>query len=350
MSKLGNSTRAAAAVLAATLLAIVAAAGAGASPARHTGTTISGAGSTFVAPLVAQWIPAVGEAYGYDVNYSPIGSGGGINAITSRSVDFGASDAPLSPDQFAACKGCVQIPWALSATSIFYNLPGVTKLLHMDGPTLAKIFMGQITKWNDPAIKRLNKHVALPGTTIAVAHRSDNSGTTYNLTDYLSSVSAAWKSKYGVGVAVNWPVGTGGRGSSGVAGIVTQTPGAIGYADVAYAKANHLRFFAIKNRSGRFTTPGLKGIRAAALSDPKPNPKTNELSIVNPPKKYTVAYPLSTFTYVIVPQQSSKAPELKKFLFWAVTKGQKFGPKLLFQPIPTSVLVVAEKTIRKLHT
>ena len=153
----------------------------------------------------------------------------------------------------------------------------------------------------------------------------------------------------GVGVAVNWPVGTGGRGSSGVAAIVTQTPGAIGYADVAYAKANHLKFFAVKNRSGKFTTPGLRGIKAAATSDQKPTPGTNELSIVNPPRKFALAYPISTFTYVIVPQQSGKAPELKKFLFWAVTKGQAFGPKLLFQPIPKSVLVVAEKTIGKIH-
>ena len=209
--------------------------------------------------------------------------------------------------------------------------------------------MGQITKWNDPAIRRLNRSISLPATPIAVAHRSDNSGTTYNLTDYLSKVSPAWKSKYGTGVAVNWPVGTGGRGSSGVAAIVTQTPGAIGYADVAYAKANHLKFFAVKNRSGKFTTPGLRGIKAAATSDQKPTPGTNELSIVNPPRKFALAYPISTFTYVIVPQQSGKAPELKKFLFWAVTKGQAFGPKLLFQPIPKSVLVVAEKTIGKIH-
>jgi phosphate transport system substrate-binding protein len=351
MPKFGNSTRAAAVAAAvAAVLAAVVAAGAAASPSRHDSTTISGAGSTFVAPLVAQWIPAVSEAYGYELQYSAIGSGGGINAITARSVDFGASDAPLSPDQFSACKGCVQIPWALSATAILYNLPGVKGLLHMDGPTLAKIFMGQITKWNDPAIKKLNKHVALPSTSISIVHRSDNSGTTYNLTDYLSSVSATWKSKYGRGVAVSWPVGTGAAKSSGVAALVTQTPGAIGYADVAYSLGNHLRFFAVKNKSGRFTTPGLKGIKAAALSQTKPNPKTNELSIVDPPKKFPVAYPISTYTYVIVPTQSSKAADVKKFLFWAVTKGQQYGPKLLFQPIPKSVLVVAEKTIRKIHS
>jgi phosphate transport system substrate-binding protein len=320
-----------------------------AAPRRAAGTTITGAGSTFVAPLVAQWIQPLGAAYGYELQYSPVGSGAGIASITDRTVDFGASDAPLSPDQFAACKGCVQIPWALSATAVGYNLPGVKSNLHMTGPLLAQIFMGRVTTWNAPAIKKLNPKVSLPGMKIAIAHRSDNSGTTYNFTDYLSSVSGAWKSKYGRGVAVNWPVGAAGKGSSGVAAIVAQTPGAIGYFDVAYALKNHLKFFAMKNRSGVFTNPGLRNIRSAAASDVKPA-KDNSLSIVNPPKKFRNAYPISTFTYVIVPLQSSKAADLKKFLFWAVTKGQTFGPKLLFQPIPTSVLVVAEKTIKRLHT
>jgi phosphate transport system substrate-binding protein len=218
----------------------------------------------------------------------------------------------------------------------------------MDGPTLANIFLGKITSWNDAAIKKLNPGVALPSQKIAIVHRSDNSGTTYNFTDYLASASPQWKSDLGVGVAVNWPAGTGARGSSGVAAAVAQTPGGIGYVDVAYAKANHLKFLAVKNKSGTFTTPGLRGILAAATSDQKPD-ATNALSIVNPPKKYDLAYPISTYTYVIAPLQSSKATDLKKFLFWAVTKGQSFGPKLLFQPIPKSVLVVAEKTIAKIH-
>jgi phosphate transport system substrate-binding protein len=339
----------AAALAAVAALAAIFVAGSPASTARTSGTTITGAGSTFVAPLVAQWTSPVGQAYGYELQYNPIGSGGGIAAITARTVDFGASDAPLSPDQFTACKGCVQIPWALSATSVIYNLPGVKNLLHMDGPTLAKIFMGQITKWNDPAIQKLNPGVSLPGQSIAIVHRSDNSGTTFNFTDFLSSVSSTWSSKYGHGVAVAWPTGSGGRGSSGVAALVGQTQGSIGYVDVAYALHNHLKFFAVKNRSGKFTTPGLRGILAAATSDQKPD-GNNALSIVNPPKKYSNAYPISTFTYAIVPVQTAKAAELKKFLFWAVTKGQTYGPKLLFQPIPKSVLVVSEKTIKELHT
>ena len=340
MPKLGTFMLAAiAAALAAT----------GAASAQKTDTTISGAGSTFVAPLVAQWVQPLGSAYGYSLQYSGIGSGGGVAAVTSRTVDFGASDAPLTPDQFTACKGCVQIPWALSATAIIYNLDGAKNLLHMNGSTLARIFSGQITKWSDAAIKKLNKGVNLPDTNIAIVHRSDNSGTTYNFTDYLSSASTEWKSKFGKGVAVNWPTGTGQRGSAGVAAGVSQTPGGIGYVDVAYALKNHLKYFAMQNKAGKYATPGLKGILGAAAAQVKPDPQTNELSIVNPPTKFKLAYPVSTYTYVIVPMQSAKAAELRKFLFWAVTRGQSYGPKLLFQPIPRPVLVVAEKTIAKIH-
>ncbi len=350
MPNLGTSIRTIAALALVATLAALAAATAGATPAKRSGTTLVGAGSTFVAPLVSQWVAPIGAAYGYELQYSAIGSGGGIAAITARTVDFGASDAPLSPDQFNACNGCVQIPWGLAGTSVMYNLPGVKNLLHMDGPTLAKIFMGGITTWNDPALKKLNPGVPLPATKITIAHRSDGSGTTYNFTDYLSSVSPAWSSKVGRGTSVNWPVGNGGRGSSGVSAIVSQTVGAIGYADVAYALASHFSYFAMKNRSGKFTTPGARGVLAAASSDQKPDPTTNALSIVDPPKKYPLAYPISTYTYVIVPLQSTKAPELKKFIFWAVTKGQAYGPKLRFVPLPKSVLVVAEKAIKRIHS
>jgi phosphate transport system substrate-binding protein len=350
MPKLGISKRILGAVGIAALITSAIAGTAGAKAGRQT-TTISGAGSTFVSPLVAQWVNAVGPALGLELQYSAIGSGGGIAAITSRTVDFGASDAPLSPDQFNACNGCEQIPWALGGTAIMYNLSGVKNLLHMDGPTLAKIYMGQITAWNDPAIQKLNPGVSLPGTKITTAHRSDNSGTTFNLTDYLSSVSPAWKSQLGASVAVNWPNGVGARGSAGVAGVVSSTDGSIGYADVAFALANHLKYFAMKNASGKFTTPGSRGILSAASSDQKPS-ADNSLSIVNPPKKFDNAYPISTFTYVIVPLQSSKAADLKKFLFWAVTKGQtgQYTAKLRFVPIPKSVLVVAEKAIAKIHS
>jgi len=350
MPKIGTSIRIISAVAAAALLAVVVAGTADAKAGRQT-STLTGAGSSFVSPLVAQWVSPIGAAYGIELQYSAVGSGAGIAAITGRTVDFGASDAPMTPDQFNACNGCVQIPWALGGTSIMYNLSGVKNLLHMDGPTLAKIFQGQITKWNDPAIAKLNKGVSLPDQAITVAHRSDGSGTTYNLTDYLSSVSPSWASQLGKGTTVNWPVGVGARGSSGVAGIVASTPGAIGYADVAFALQNHLKYFAMENKSGKFTTPGSRGILAAASSDQKPA-ADNSLSIVNPPKKFPNAYPISTFTYVIVPLQSNKAADLKHFLFWAVTKGQKgqYTAKLRFVPLPKSVLVVAEKAIAKIHS
>lgn len=332
----------------AAVFAAIAAGTSTASPSKQSGGTLTGAGSSFVSPLVAQWAPAFESATGTKVSYSPIGSGGGIAQITARSVDFGASDAPLSPDQFAACKGCVQIPWALSATSIMYKLNGVKNNLRITGRILADIYLGKVKKWNDPKIKKLNPKVSLPDTEITPIFRSDNSGTTWNFTDYLFRVSAEWKSKIGRGVNANWPAGVGGRGSSGVSGVLSRTEGGIAYADVAFALKNHLQFMAVQNRSGKFATPGLRGIQSAAASDIKPA-SDGELSIVNPPKKFKNAYPISTFTYVIVPKQSDKSAELRRFIFWALTKGQTYGPKLLFQPIPKSVLVVAERTLKQVH-
>jgi phosphate transport system substrate-binding protein len=350
MPKYGSFVRTFAVAAAVAVLTVVASGSAAAAPAKASGTTLSGAGSTFVSPLVSTWVPAVGSAFDYELQYSAIGSSGGINAITGRTVDFGASDAPLTPDQFSACNGCVQIPIALAGNSVMYNVPGVKNLLHMDGPTLAKIFMGQIKSWDDPALKALNKGVNLPSKEITIAHRSDGSGTTYNFTDYLSAVSPAWKSQVGRGTSVNWPVGVGGRGSAGVSAIVAQTEGAIGYADAAFAIKNHFKYFAMKNRSGKFATPGIKGVLAAASSDQKPD-STNAFSLVDPPKKFPLAYPISTYVYVIAPTKSAKAAELRKFLFWALTHGQerKYTAKLLFAPIPKTALVVAEKAIKQIQ-
>src|SRR5439155_14129705 len=204
----------------------------GAAGARHTATVLNGAGSTFVSPLVSVWTPAIGSAFDYTIQYSAIGSGGGIQAITNRSVDFGASDAPLTSDQFNACNGCVQIPWALAGTSIPYNVPGITPAsaavhLHLSGDVIAKIYMGQITNWNDPAIKALNPKASMPDLKITPVYRTGNSGTTYNFTDYLSAANSSWKSQIGTGQSVNWPPGTGASGSAGVAGVVANTPGAI---------------------------------------------------------------------------------------------------------------------------
>jgi phosphate transport system substrate-binding protein len=336
------------ALIAALVLAVTGAAAAAGSKA--TAESLTGAGSTFVSKLVQTWVPKVDAALGLKVTYGPIGSGGGIAQITNRTVDFGASDAPLSPDQFAACKGCVQIPWALSATSVPYRLDGGPNRIRLNGKVLADIFLGKITTWDAPAIKKLNKGKSIPGTQITVIHRSDGSGTTYNMTDYLSRVSSQWKSSVGRGTAVNWPVGVGGRGSSGVSAALSQTNGGITYVDVAFSLANHFKFAAIQNKAGVFALPGLKGIAAAARTINRVAPDNGGISIVNPAKSEPLAYPICTFTYVIIPKQTAKAAELKKFVRWALTNGQQDGPKLLFQPIPKVVLKASLKTLNLVHT
>jgi phosphate transport system substrate-binding protein len=310
--------------------------------------SLTGAGATFPFPLISRWQADYESKTGVHVNYSPIGSGGGIAAITARTVDFGASDAPLTTDQFAACNGCVQIPWVLSSTAVLYNLDGVPNNLKLTGPVIADIYLGKIKKWNDPAITKLNPGVKLPSADVTPVYRSDGSGTTYNFTDYLTAVSPEWKSKVGRSTQVNFPSGVGGRGSSGVAGVVTKTEGAIGYADIAYALTNHIKFARVQNRDGKFVTPGLKAI-AAAASLIKSVPGSNEMHIVNPPKGNPLAYPICTFSYVLLPKKTPKAADLRKFVFYALTQGQQFGPKILFVPIPKVVLVAAEKTLKQVQ-
>ena len=245
--------------------------------ARSGADELKGAGATFPAPLIAVWQQQYEAKKGVKITYNPIGSGGGISAITNKTVDFGASDAPLSPDQFAACNGCVQLPWVLSATAAMYNLNGAKNNLHITGAILADIYLGKITKWNDAKIQKVNPGVSLPSTTITPVYRSDSSGTTYNYTTYLNTASKQWKSQVGRGTTVNWPAGVGARGSSGVAGVVSRTDGAIGYADIAYALKNHLHFFSVQNRAGRFARPGLVGIRAASQADRKFSPDERAL-------------------------------------------------------------------------
>jgi phosphate transport system substrate-binding protein len=334
----------------AALAAIAISSVAGTAQARPKATELTGAGSTFVSKLVQTWTPPVESQLGIKVTYGPIGSGGGITQITNRTVDFGASDAPLTPDQNTACKGCVQIPWALSATSIPYRLDNGPNRIRLSGPVLANIFLGKIKTWDAPAIKALNKGKSIPNTQITVIHRSDGSGTTYNISDYLSRVSSEWKSSVGRGTAVNWPTGVGARGSSGVSGALTQTNGGITYVDVAFSLANHFKFASVKNKAGVYALPGLAGIKAAAATITRVAPDNGGISIVNPPKSQKLAYPISTFTYVIIPKQTAKAADLKRFVNWALTKGQAFGPKLLFVPIPRVVLRASLKTTALIHS
>lgn len=318
--------------------------------ARSGDTTLTGAGSTFVAPLVSVWTPALGSAFGYRLQYSGVGSGAGIAAITNRQVDFGASDAPLSPDQFANCHGCVQIPWGLAGTSVAYNIPGAPAHLRLNGATISKIFLGQITNWNDAAIGKLNPGSKLPNLKITPVFRSDGSGTSYNFTDYLSSVNKEWKDKIGMSTQPAFPAGVGAKGSGGVTGVVKNTPGAVTYVDTPYALQNHIKFAAVQNRAGKFLYPSLRRIEAAAAAFPKV-PANNELHIVDPPKSAPLAYPISTYTYVIVAQQSPRAVELRKMIFWALTQGQKpqYTAKLVFVPLPKAVLVASEKTLKTIH-
>jgi len=337
-------------LFAAALLAVCAAASATAGQTKHAGGQLVGAGSTFVQPLVSQWQAAYPSLSGVNIVYQPIGSGGGIQAITNRTVDFGASDAPLTPDQVASCKGCYQLPWALGGTAVMVNLKtNAHAPLRITGPVLAQIYLGQITSWDDPAIKALNPGISLPSQKITPVYRSDGSGTSYNFTDYLSSVSPTFKSKIGVSTQPPFTVGVGGKGSSGVAGVVKSTSGAIGYADIAYAVTNHILVMAVRNAAGKYTTPGIKSISAAAAAF-KTVPANGEMHIVNPPKSEAGAYPISTYTYVIIPQTTSNAAPLRKFIFWALTGGQKYGVKLRYVPIPKQVLVASEKILNKVHS
>jgi phosphate transport system substrate-binding protein len=319
--------------------------------AKPTAGSLVGTGATFPFPLISKWIPAVDDALGIRITYSATGSGAGIAQITARTVDFGASDAPLTPDQLTACKGCVVIPWALAGLSVPYNVPGVDKRLRLNGSVLANIYLGTITTWNAPAIRALNPGVNLPDLKITPVYRSDGSGSTYAFTDFLSAVSPQWRSRVGKGTSVDYPAGTGARGSSGVAGVVKSTPGALTYVDAAYSIQNRFQFALIQNRAGGFATPGVRGVTAALSTLPKKVTNLAQLKIVDPPKSAgRKAYPISTFTYVIVPMSSGdKAADLRKFIYWAVTAGQKFGPPLYFVPLPASVNGFIYRELKKIQ-
>lgn len=334
------------AIIAAAIAAASLAIGTSFAAATSTGGSLKGAGSTFVFPLVSQWQAHYKPA---QITYGSIGSGAGIAQITARTVDFGASDAPLTKDQFAACKGCEQIPWALASTSIPYNVPGISYGLKLTGKIIAGIYLGHIAKWNNGAIKKINPGVNLPDLKITPVYRSDGSGTSWNFTDYLSRVSPEWKSKIGVGTQPAFPVGIGGRGSSGLAGVLSHTDGAIGYVDEAYSLKNGFKVAKVQNRAGKFQLPGLRGVRAAAATIHRV-PGNGELSIVNPPKSQKLAYPICTFTYVMVPLKSSKAATLKQFISWAITKGQTYGPPLQFLPLPKLVVTADKNFVRKIHS
>lgn len=297
--------------------------------------TVSGAGSTLVAPLEAEWASAFEASNsGITITYNPVGSGTGLKDIGSNLVDFAGSDAPLSSSP-TACSGCLQMPWALTATGVGFHINGIKKL-HLTGPVLAKIYLGQITNWDNKQIQKLQpKGVHLPNLQIQAFHRKDGSGDTYAFTDYLDRVSSSFKSSVGNGTTVTFPTTPNATGNSGMVQALQSTNGSIAYAAVSYLIADWPRVAALKNNAGRYIVPNYSNIANAAASGHLSS--TNEVHIVNAPKRYKIAYPISTYTYVITRPNDAANGLVKAFIGYAITSGQSFGPRLGFVPIPGSV-------------
>jgi phosphate transport system substrate-binding protein len=310
-------------------------------------TSLVGAGSTLVAPLVSQWASAYGKKTGAMITYGAIGSGGGIAQMTARTIDFGASDAPLTPNQASACKDCVQLPWALGATLLSYNLKRAPAKLKLSGPVLAGIYLGTIRHWNDPAITRLNPGSKLPATPVIPVYRSDGSGDSYAFSDFLAKVSTPWRSKEGVSPQLDLPTGIGGRGNDGVAAVLGRNNGAIGYLGISYVFRNKLDYALIRNQAGKFPVPGPDTITAAADAV-RAIPPDNAMSLTNPPASAPNAYPISTLTYAIFPASSRKAKALSDFVTYAIGPGQAFGQKLQFAPLPEQVVSADKRTLARL--
>jgi phosphate transport system substrate-binding protein len=318
----------------------------GLSAAAASAASLQGAGSTLVAPIEAEWAAAFDSATGNTVNYNSVGSGTGEKDIAQGLVDFGASDAPLSV--YSNVPGnLVQLPWALTATGLSFHLHGVSRL-HLTGHVIAAIYVGQIKNWNDPAIHKLNPNLNLPNLPITVFHRSDGSGDTYAFTRYESDVSPTFNKDIGASTTVSWPVGPGAKGNTGMAQAVAQTNGAIAYIAVSYLIADNLPAVSIQNAAGRWIVPNLNAISAAARVVHSV-PANNEVTIVNPPRNAGTAYPISTFTYAIVPTNPPQnGTVLKQFLSYAIGGGQQFGPRLDFAPLPSGVKNADTATINRI--
>ena len=310
---------------------------------------LQGAGATFPNPIYQKWFSEYNKITpNARFDYQSIGSGGGIKQITARTVDFGGSDAPMKQEELkAAPGGILHIPTVLGAVVVTYNLPEAQAGLKLMPETLAGIYLGQIRKWNDPAIKALNASWNLPDKEITVVHRSDGSGTTFVWTDYLSKVSPDWKTMVGAGTAVNWPTGIGAKGNEGVTGQVKQTPYSLGYVELIYAEQNKLPAASIKNSTGEFVKPSLDSITAAAAGIATQMPDDLRVSITNAPGQN--AYPISSFTYLLVYQEQSdqaKGKALVDFLWWATHDGQQMAKKLSYAPLPPEVAAKAEARIK----
>ncbi len=313
--------------------------------------TITGAGATFPYPLYSKWFYEYSNSHpGLNFNYQSIGSGGGIRQITAGTVDFGASDAPMTDEEMEKLPGPIlHIPTAIGAVTVIYNLAGIGSGLKLSQDVLVDIYLGKITKWNNPRIASLNPGLKLPGADIVVAERSDGSGTTDIFTNYLSTVSPEWRAKVGRGKSIRWPVGLGGKGNEGVAGLVRQTPGAIGYVELAYAKQNKMAVAALKNREGTFVLPSIESTSAAAAGAAKTMPADFRVSLVNAPGKES--YGICGMTWLLVyknQKDPAKGKALVSFLKWAIRDGQKIGPTLDYAPIPRPVVDMVDKTLKQI--
>jgi phosphate transport system substrate-binding protein len=313
---------------------------------------INAAGATFPGPIYSKWFNEYHKLHpDVQINYQPIGSGGGIRQLTAGTVDFGASDMPMTDEQIGAMKiKTLHFPTVLGAVVPTYNIPNVSGELNFTPEALAGIFLGTITKWNASEIATANPGVKLPSTDIVVVHRADGSGTTFIWTDYLSKVSPAWKSKVGAGTSVNWPAGLGGQGNDGVAGQVKQTPGAIGYVELIYAIQNKMAYGKVKNSSGAFVKAELASVTAAAAGAAANMPADFRVSITNAPGK--TAYPISSFTWLLVPSKiadAAKRRDIVAFLTWMIGDGQKLTEALAYAPLPAPVVAKEKAAIKQIQ-
>jgi phosphate transport system substrate-binding protein len=318
-------------------------------------TTLNGAGATFPYPMYSKWFSEYHKLHAdIQVNYQSIGSGGGIRQVTEGTVDFGASDMPMTDGQLAEAQTkrktrILNIPSVLGADVPAYNVPGVSGEVKFTPEALAGIFLGTITKWNDKAISSVNPGINFPDKPIIVVHRSDGSGTTFIWTDYLSKISSEWQSKVGRNTSVQWPIGLGGKGNEGVAGSIRQLQGAIGYVELIYAVQNNIPYGTVKNSAGNFVKASLDSVTAAAASSPK-MPADFRVSITNAPGKD--AYPISSFTWLLIPEQSKDAAKgkiLVDFLNWMVTDGQKMTAALSYAPLPDGVVQKEKEAIKQVR-
>jgi len=314
-------------------------------------TTLNGAGATFPYPMYSKWFSDYHNLHSdIQINYQSIGSGGGIRQVLAQTVDFGASDGPMTDQQLSEAKfKILHIPTVMGAVVPAYNVPGVTGEIKFTPQALADIFLGKISKWNDSAITSANPGINFPAQDIIVVHRSDGSGTTYIWTDYLSKVSSDWANGPGKGTSVKWPVGLGGKGNEGVAGQVRQLPGAIGYVELIYAVQNNIPYGVVKNAAGVFVKASLDSVTAAAASV-KTMPADFRVSITNAPGKDS--YPISSFTWLLIPAQSkdpAKGKILADFLAWMVDQGQKETAALTYAPLPPNVAAKVKEAIKQVH-